>query len=127
MCSRNMTVSKTEAPELGSQDFEPKHSRGHSARVKHSGAWPSVSKAMRLMALLGTVSLSGLMTSTSHLTVQAKSSPAFTLSGIGYREQELQVAKGSVFSSEAPTGVYHASFAGNTNIFIKGDGFTENA
>lgn len=46
-----------------------------------------------------------------------------TLSGIGYREQELQVAKGVNFETEVPNGVSYASFAGNTNIFIKGSMF----
>ena len=41
------------------------------------------------------------------------------LAGIGYREQELQVAKGTWFASEAGTGVSAASFAGNTHIFIR--------
>jgi hypothetical protein len=49
------------------------------------------------------------------------------LEGVGYREQELQLAKGSVFASEVPEGVLHASFGGNTNIFIKGNGMTDNA
>jgi hypothetical protein len=52
---------------------------------------------------------------------------ARTLYGIGYREQELQVAKGTTFNSEEPTGIPHASFEGDTNIFIKGDGLLENA
>jgi hypothetical protein len=44
------------------------------------------------------------------------------LEGIGYREQELQVAKGTNFQSEDPGGVPYASFAGGTHIFIKGVG-----
>jgi len=44
------------------------------------------------------------------------------LNGIGYREQELQLAKGTNFESEEATGVRYASFAGGTNIFIKGVG-----
>jgi hypothetical protein len=40
------------------------------------------------------------------------------LDGIGYREQELQIAKGTVFASESPTGVRDVSFAGATHIFI---------
>ena len=44
------------------------------------------------------------------------------LIGIGYREQELQLAKGTNFESESPTGVSYASFAGGTHIFIKGVG-----
>lgn len=40
------------------------------------------------------------------------------LKGIGYREQELQVAKGTNFASETPTGVPYVSFAGGTHIFI---------
>ena len=43
----------------------------------------------------------------------------YTLTGIGYREQELQVAKTSMFSAENATGVAYASFAGGTHIFIK--------
>jgi hypothetical protein len=48
---------------------------------------------------------------------------AFFLEGIGYREQELQVSKGSLFESEEPNGIAYASFAGGTHIFIKGHGF----
>lgn len=48
------------------------------------------------------------------------------LEGIGYREQELQLAKGSNFASELPRGISWASFGGGTNIFIKGDGLMEN-
>ena len=44
------------------------------------------------------------------------------LEGIGYREQELQLAKGTNFESEDATGVPHVSFAGGTHIFIKGVG-----
>ena len=43
----------------------------------------------------------------------------YYLTGIGYREQELQVAKGVNFNSESATGVPQASFAGGTHIFIK--------
>jgi len=42
------------------------------------------------------------------------------LFGVGYREQELQQAKSGKFDSEAVGVVEHASFAGGTNIFIKG-------
>ena len=49
----------------------------------------------------------------------------FYLDGIGYREQELQVAKGSFFSSETPSGVNYASFGGGTHIFIKGVGLSD--
>jgi len=48
------------------------------------------------------------------------------LEGVGYREQELQVAKGANFASELPRGISWASFGGGTNIFIKGDGLMEN-
>jgi len=54
------------------------------------------------------------------------SADEFYLEGIGYREQALQQAKGSKFSSEVAEGVNYASFAGNTNIFIKGHGLNEN-
>ena len=50
----------------------------------------------------------------------------FYLDGIGYREQELQVSKGTKFQSESPTGVPYASFGGGTNIFVKGVGLAEN-
>jgi len=53
-------------------------------------------------------------------------SHSFYLNGIGYREQELQVSKGTKFESEASTGVPWASFAGGTNIFIKGVGLADN-
>jgi hypothetical protein len=52
---------------------------------------------------------------------------SFPLDGIGYREQELQVAKGSFFNSETPNGISYASFAGGTNIFIKGQELATNA
>jgi len=40
------------------------------------------------------------------------------IEGIGFREQTLQQAKGSFFSSEAGEGVNYASFGGGTNIWI---------
>lgn len=49
------------------------------------------------------------------------------IEGIGYREQELQVAKGTVFASEDANGIPYASFGGGTNIFIKGVEFADNA
>jgi len=48
------------------------------------------------------------------------------LEGIGYREQELQQAKGKKFTEERPRGVAWASFGGGTNIFIKGVGLAIN-
>ena len=48
------------------------------------------------------------------------------LDGIGYREQELQLARGSWFDSENAEGVNWASFAGGTTIYIKGVGFSDN-
>ena len=51
---------------------------------------------------------------------------SFYLEGIGYREQELQVSKGSFFESEEPNGVAYASFAGGTHIFMKGVGLADN-
>jgi hypothetical protein len=50
----------------------------------------------------------------------------YYLEGIGYREQELQAAKGSRFASEEPTGVAWASLGGYTHIFIKGVGLVDN-
>lgn len=58
--------------------------------------------------------------------VSASDDTTFYLHGIGYREQELQVSKGTRFESEDPTGIPWASFAGGTNIFIKGVGLDEN-
>ena len=49
----------------------------------------------------------------------------FYLNGVGYREQELQIAKGTKFASEAATGCPYVSFAGGTNIFIKGVGLAQ--
>lgn len=49
------------------------------------------------------------------------------LLGIGFREQELQVAKGANFAADAPSGIAYASFAGGTHIFIKGTGFASSA
>jgi hypothetical protein len=53
-------------------------------------------------------------------------SNGFLLEGVGYREQELQVSKGSFFESEIPNGIPYASFAGGTHIFLKGQGFSDN-
>lgn len=39
----------------------------------------------------------------------------------------LQQAKGTNFASESATGVYAVSYAGDTNIFIKGVGFLDSA
>ena len=47
------------------------------------------------------------------------------LKGVGYREQELQIAKGSKFQTEIPEGIPWASFAGGTHIFIDGTGIAE--
>ena len=52
---------------------------------------------------------------------------SFYLDGIGYREQELQQAKGDFFQSEEANGIGYASFGGGTHIFIKGVGLAENA
>lgn len=50
----------------------------------------------------------------------------FYLDGVGYREQELQIAKGTKFASEDATGCPYVSFGGGTNIFIKGIGLADN-
>lgn len=44
------------------------------------------------------------------------------LTGLGYREQELQQSKGQNFINEVPNGIPAASFGGGTHIFIEGDG-----
>ena len=49
----------------------------------------------------------------------------YYLEGIGYREQELQVAKTGEFASEDADGVDKASYAGGTHIFIKGVGLVK--
>ena len=49
-----------------------------------------------------------------------------SLDGIGYREQELQQAKGSRFDHEATDGISFASFGGGTNIFVQGEGIHDN-
>lgn len=54
--------------------------------------------------------------------ISVSASGKFHLAGIGYREQELQIAKGTKFASEDATGCPYVSFAGGTNIFIKGVG-----
>lgn len=55
--------------------------------------------------------------------VQAASDPKTGyLYGVGYREQELQQSKTTSFSSEEVGPIQYASYAGNTNIFIKGAG-----
>jgi hypothetical protein len=48
------------------------------------------------------------------------------LEGIGFREQELQQAKGKKFISELPRGVTWSSFGGGTNTFLKGSGLADN-
>ena len=48
------------------------------------------------------------------------------LEGIGYREQALQLAKGTQFAAETESGVSLASFGGGTNIYIKGVGLSMN-
>jgi hypothetical protein len=48
------------------------------------------------------------------------------LEGLGYREQALQVAKGTLFASEEAKGIPYASFGGGTNIFIKGVELADN-
>jgi hypothetical protein len=58
--------------------------------------------------------------------VEAALAKQFYLEGIGYREQELQVSKGTNFASEEPNGVNWASFAGGTHIFIRGFGLEDN-
>jgi len=62
-----------------------------------------------------------IMASLCFESVSATGNADGKLFGIGYREQELQVAKGLNFASESATGVKWASYAGGTNIFIKGD------
>ena len=47
------------------------------------------------------------------------------LDGVGYREQELQLAKGNLFQSEEAKGVLYASYGGGTHIFIKGVGLVD--
>jgi len=59
-------------------------------------------------------------------SVLASSSSEFYIEGIGYREQALQQAKGKRFASETPQGIFVASYAGGTNIMIKGHGLNDN-
>jgi hypothetical protein len=49
----------------------------------------------------------------------------YSLTGIGYREQELQTAKGTIFSNELAQGVKYVSMAGGTHIFIKSPDLNE--
>jgi hypothetical protein len=58
--------------------------------------------------------------------VNAAGNDPLYLSGIGYREQALQVAKTSFFKSEEAHGVHYASFGGGTMTFIKGVGLIDN-
>ena len=58
--------------------------------------------------------------------VCASSSSEFYIEGLGYREQALQQAKGKRFASETPQGISVASYAGGTNIMIKGHGLNDN-
>ena len=63
----------------------------------------------------------------SSMGVQAGGILGLYLDGIGWREQELQQAKGARFQSEDPEGVLWASFGGGTNIFVTGFGLEEMA
>jgi hypothetical protein len=76
-------------------------------------------KAMLVLTLASTAA--------SNMVVQAGDILGLYLNGIGYREQELQQAKGARFQSEAPEGVLWASFGGGTNIFVSGVGLEEMA
>jgi len=58
----------------------------------------------------------------SHLSLIDCQLENHKLHGLGYREQELQQAKGSRFTTDEPQGISWASFAGGTNIYIKGYG-----
>lgn len=73
----------------------------------------------RLFAIRAIATLSCLLYATSV-------AGNFRLDGIGYREQALQTAKTSFFSSEEASGINYASFNGGTNIFIKGPELNEN-
>jgi len=86
--------------------------------VTRGNSWAPVVFATKLLVLV-TLSLN---------SIQASGTPiSFPIDGIGYREQELQVAKGTFFNSEEPKGVSHASFYGGTNIFVKGPMLAPNA
>jgi len=74
---------------------------------------------MVIMALATFVMIGSAHASPTVTQVQDKSRFLF---GIGYREQELQQAKSEKFASDTVGEIKHASFAGNTNIFIKGSG-----
>ena len=52
-------------------------------------------------------------------------SSAMFLDGIGYREQELQQARGSKFSDNEANGLPYVSFGGGTHIFIQGYDFND--
>jgi len=89
-----------------------------AAFFKSSAAIKSMVKAMLLLMLASTAA--------SNMGVKAGIAGLY-LNGIGYREQELQQAKGARFQSEAPEGVNYASFGGGTNIFVSGVGLAEMA
>ena len=57
---------------------------------------------------------------TNYIQQASASDTDGVLEGIGYREQALQVAKGSHFDAESGSGVSLASFGGGTNIWIQG-------
>ena len=52
---------------------------------------------------------------------------ASALEGVGYREQELQQARGSSFKSNEANGLPMVSFGGGTHIFIKSHDLHDNA
>jgi len=90
--------------------LDPKTKYARKKDVRHNRT-PFFSKALILMFTIVNFMIQDVHASDPFYLNVAK--------GIGYREQELQVAKGKKFASEVANGVKWASFNGGTHIFFK--------
>ena len=95
---------------IAALDPKTKYTRKKNLRHKRNSLF---SKALIVMFVLQTFMIHDVQASTPNIK-ESK-----VAEGIGYREQELQLAKGKMFSSEVPNGVKWASFSGGTHIFFK--------
>jgi len=88
---------------------------------------PNMPKYVKFMKYLVAICLINSVVDQYSVNAEMKRTEfAGFLEGIGFREQELQQAKGKKFISELPRGVGWASFGGGTNTFIKGSGLADN-
>lgn len=93
---------------------------------RNNGSFNSATFRLINVFMLVTLAALSLTETVKADAVEAALAKQFYLEGIGYREQELQVSKGTNFASEEPNGVNWASFAGGTHIFIRGFGLEDN-